>query len=244
MNSIISQPRYLPVLNYLQRIHAADVFVFLDDVQRQGRGVENRNKILFSGKERWLTIPIGSSSREHIAASIISGNDWVDQHIEIICLAYKKHPFFDAKIVYEIYESVQAIKGTPLMYVAVVEAFLTRVCTLFDLKFNFVKASELDIDHTIIGPQHLRDILVNIGADLYISGANGANYGIEDELSGIIPVVYNVYTHRKYHQYAQKDFVPWLSFFDALFNIGLEKTRDIIVSPLDLVSSTEMARKV
>lgn len=58
---VISQPRYLPVISYLQRLYFADIFVFLDNVQRQPRGVENRNKIIVNGKEKWLSIPVKSS---------------------------------------------------------------------------------------------------------------------------------------------------------------------------------------
>ena len=42
----ISQPRYLPAINYLDRIVRADVFVLLDTCQHQPRAFEHRNRVL------------------------------------------------------------------------------------------------------------------------------------------------------------------------------------------------------
>ena len=84
MKVVISQPRYLPALNYLQRLKHADVFVFLDNVQIQTRGWENRNKILINGKEKWLTIPVSSSKREVVFKAKIAGKDWLWKHKETV----------------------------------------------------------------------------------------------------------------------------------------------------------------
>ena len=68
--AVISQPRYLPALNYLQRLYFADIFVIFDVVQREVRGFENRNKLLLP-KPKWLTIPVSSSGREKIYKSVL-----------------------------------------------------------------------------------------------------------------------------------------------------------------------------
>jgi hypothetical protein len=57
MKIVISQPRYLPTLNYLIRLYFSDCFVLLDNVQRQARGYENRNKLLMPSA-KWLSISI------------------------------------------------------------------------------------------------------------------------------------------------------------------------------------------
>ena len=62
MKIAISQPRYLPALNYLQRIVVSDKFVLLDDVQHQSRAFEHRNKVRDAKKSRWLSIPIDRSA--------------------------------------------------------------------------------------------------------------------------------------------------------------------------------------
>ena len=45
MKVAIHQPQYHPWINYYIKIAKADIFVFLDDVQFQKNGLQNRNKI-------------------------------------------------------------------------------------------------------------------------------------------------------------------------------------------------------
>ena len=41
----IHQPCYIPWLPFFEKIKKSDIFVFLDDVQYQKNGWQNRNKI-------------------------------------------------------------------------------------------------------------------------------------------------------------------------------------------------------
>jgi hypothetical protein len=225
-------------VNYLQRLFHADVFVLLDDVQRQGRGVENRNKILCNGKAEWLTIPIRSGHREKIAATIVDGNTWVAWHYNKIISAYKRHPFFDEAIVREAYTGIG--QETGLGFTDVVERFLRNVCTLFGFTPNFIRASRLSIDHEKAGPEHLYAICRAVGATAYISGANGIQYGVGEIFAGWIPVLYNICSLKEYSQYGQQEFVPWLSFFDQIFSVGLERTSEWITEPLTLVPEEDI----
>ena len=54
----IHQLGYIPWLPFLDKIKKSDVFVFLDDVQYQKNGWQNRNKIRTSDGTMWLTIPV------------------------------------------------------------------------------------------------------------------------------------------------------------------------------------------
>ena len=54
----IHQPHYLPWLGYLAKWAAADVFVFLDTVQYEKNGWQNRNRIKTAAGPRWLTVPV------------------------------------------------------------------------------------------------------------------------------------------------------------------------------------------
>jgi len=231
MKTAISQPRYLPAVNYLQRLYWTDVFVLLDDVQRQGRGVENRNKILRGGKAEWLTIPISSESREKIMHTVINGNSWITTHRRKLIMAYQRHPFFDESFIYAAYSGIMD-KST--FYVDALETFLRNVCALFDFAPKLIRASCLDINHAVNGPAHLLDICMAVDATLYISGANGLRYGVEETFAGRIPVLYNIHENAAYAQPGDTSFVPWLAFFDQLFCVGLEKTRAAIIEPLTI----------
>lgn len=86
MKVVITQPRYLPNESYLQRIADSDIWIVLNDVQRNGRAFENRN-ILFD--KHWLTIPILGSKRQKIKECKTT-DDWSQKHINKIYALYPK----------------------------------------------------------------------------------------------------------------------------------------------------------
>lgn len=235
MRSIISQPRYLPALNYLQRLYHADIFVILDDVQRQARGFENRNKILTSHKEKWVTIPISSSSREILSSTLIANSDWIEQHKKMICDAYCKHPFYAESVVDYLYRDILVGAGNNMLFVDTTVDMLTKICLFFGFQPRIVRASSLNIDHSLAGPQHLLDICKAVGADLYISGPNGREYGVSDVFQRQLPTAYHMFSYPTYQQNMGDSFVSWLAFLDPLFNMGKGYVQDIISKPLELV---------
>src|SRR5262245_16608058 len=58
MKLAIHQPHYLPWLGYFAKWAAADLFVFLDTVQYEKNGWQNRNRIKTRDGARWLTVPV------------------------------------------------------------------------------------------------------------------------------------------------------------------------------------------
>ncbi len=61
MKIAIHQPHYLPWLGYFAKWAAADLFVFLDTVQFEKNGWQNRNRIKTRDGARWLTVPVRAS---------------------------------------------------------------------------------------------------------------------------------------------------------------------------------------
>jgi len=224
---VISQPRYLPTICYLQRLHFSELFVFLDNVQRQPRGWENRNIILLNGKKRWLTIPIASSSRTAIKDSIISGHDWIKSHQDLIHTAYSKHPNYDRKIVAMYFSGIKKIiLNLNCNFSEVLIKLTLNACKIFDFKPNIVRASDYPSSNRSRGPKKLLRICRETKATKYISGSNGREYGIKKIFRySKTKVLFHDYKHPTYKQYGQKKFVPWLSFFDPLFNLGLKEVK-------------------
>ncbi len=227
MKVLISQPRYLPAINYLQRLYFADLFVFLNNVQRQARGWENRNKILIDGNEKWITIPVSSSSRVLIKDTKISGKDWIDVHKNIINNAYRKHPYYDKKIVDLYYADVkEALEKNDYSFTDCLVKLTINACKIFDFQPNLAWSSFYDRTDEIKGPKKLLEICRATGATTYISGANGRKYGIVDAFKGgEIEVKFHDYEYPLYDQFGGKNYVPWLSFFDPIFNVGLETVK-------------------
>lgn len=219
MKIVISQPRYLPALNYLQRLYFADQFVVLDIVQRQARGWENRNKLLLP-QPTWLTIPVSSSSRALITDSKISGQQWIKAHKEKIIQHYKSAPYFNLEFLDLAYTVDEKSTG----YTDILLTLTKNACRLLSFEPRMALASNLlcTEDHREKGVRILRRICERIGADCYVSGPNGREYGVGEEFSGSgIKLLYHDFTHPIYSQ-RNPPFVPYMGFLDALFFCGVD----------------------
>lgn len=239
MKVTISQPRYLPALNYLQRICFSDVFVVFDIVQRQSRAWENRNKLLLPSP-KWLTIPIKSSSRAAIQECEIEKSDWLESHKAQIITGYKHAPFFDEELLDIYYSSYDISINPEAMHFS--RATISALVHLFDalsLPHNFRFASELSDEdiHLARGPEKLRLLCEQLGADFYISGENGREYGVIDCFSNSkCAVLFHCYEPRHYVQSnSPPAFVPYMGFFDALFNNGREWFREAVMANPNLI---------
>jgi hypothetical protein len=62
MRVAVIQPSYAPWLGYLYMMRNVDLFIYYDNVQYDKNGWRNRNKIIASGKPKWLTLAIDKSS--------------------------------------------------------------------------------------------------------------------------------------------------------------------------------------
>ena len=226
MNIVISQPRYLPALNYLQRLYFADKFVLLDNVQRQHRGVENRNKLLISECEKWITIPVISSTKEVISNTIVD-NSWVEKHKEAIRQNYRHHPYYSDELLEQYYLEVNESHA----YVDVLETSLKNLSKMFAIPMKLLRASTLDIPSDKKGVENLFWICRTIGADTYISGSNGRAYGVTEYFAPRgIEVLYHDFKYPTYSQKGREIFTPWLAFFDPLFNCGTDYIKEIVRS--------------
>lgn len=63
MIAAVMQPYFIPYIGYFQLMHAADVFISLDDAQYIERGYVNRNRIA-EYSFPWFTLPVRKGSRD------------------------------------------------------------------------------------------------------------------------------------------------------------------------------------
>jgi hypothetical protein len=229
MKVVISQPRYLPAINYLQRLRFANLFIVLDTVQRQSRGWENRNQILSDGKRRWLTVPISSSSRELIKDTQIAGTEWIAEHKQVLRTAYEPCPFFEKEWIDQYYEGSEAVyRNTDGKFSKLIVHLLKNACALLGFEPRIAFSSEMHgADEKAMGPNKLVALCEAAKAETYVSGPNGREYGIMDAFAGShVQVCFHDFIHPVYVQTGQASFAPFLSFFDVLCNAGLEKTKE------------------
>jgi len=89
----IHQPHYLPWLGYLAKWAAADVFVFLDTVQYEKNGWQNRNRIKTAAGPRWLTVPVHARLGTPLGlVTVDAGQPWGARHLRAIEHAYARAP--------------------------------------------------------------------------------------------------------------------------------------------------------
>ncbi len=227
MRIAISQPRYLPALNYLQRMALADRFVLLDDVQHQRRAFEHRNRIRNAHDSRWLSIPVdrGKGSRPLIRQLRIKDSNWLAEHTATIRSYYRTAPYFDDELVRWLYDGLEAM--TLLMDVIACQLVRTMQWLDVPLRHPLIRSSALGIPER--GSRQLAGVTHELGGSIYVSGPNGRDY-VDPGHFGTSHVVYHDFEYPRYSQ-SGNGFIPWLAWLDHAFNVGREATRSVVLGP-------------
>lgn len=227
------QPAYMPWLGLIQKIAVADVFISWDDVPMESSGYENRNRILTSTGEQWISVPVRKAREAKIKDLIIANeHDWQRKHFRSIELAYKRAPFWGH------YE--------PLLRWIYVEAKWERLCDLDEQLMTFLlKEFEITVGRLRLSAMGLTsskgqlvlDACKHVKAWKYVFGEKGRDYADPTAFraAGVEPMSQE-YRAVPYQQINAGDrsgamtFVPNLWAFDALLNLGPEKAREIMLA--------------
>lgn len=216
MRLAIHQPQYLPWLGYLAKWAAADTFVFLDTVQYEKNGWQNRNRIKTAAGPRWLTVPVHARLGTPIGAvGVDAAQPWPERHLRAIEDAYARAPHLARHR--DALRTLYAGAWPRLAPLAVATAeWLARsagIATPARLASTLeVRASD--------PTERLIAICRAVGADTYLAGRDGAKYMDRNAFarSGIT-VLYQDYKHPEYAQ-LHGEFAPFLSGLDLLLTHG------------------------
>jgi WbqC-like protein family len=224
------QPTFLPWLGYFSLINNVDKFVFLDSVQFESRSWQQRNRILNNRVTHWVTIPVTlPSGREtKINDVLINQEHFSPQKIrQTFVHAYSKSKWAEETI--NIVNPI--LENAPQHLSKMNEKLIINICNQLNIEKEFICASSLDVKGE--KAKLLLEICKQLGATKYISPPGARVY--MEEFSGFrefgIKVEYQSYQHPVYEQLS-KDFVPQLSIIDAMCNIGIEATTQLIKSDL------------
>jgi hypothetical protein len=214
----IHQPQYLPWLGYLAKWAAADLLVFLDTVQYEKNGWQNRNRIKTADGPRWLTVPVHASLGTPIAAVTLAADQpWGRRHLRALELAYGRAAHFAAyrDALAELYVkpwdhlAPVAIASARLLADAMQITTPTRLASTLPTQGE--DASE-----------RLVALCRAVGAETYLAGGHSARYLDAKRFADAgIHVLYQTYSHPVYAQ-QHGEFVPQLSALDLLLNHGDE----------------------
>ena len=225
----VHQPQYLPWLGYFDKIAKSDCFVVLDKVQYKPREFQNRNRIRTRDGVIWLTVPVvcKGKHKQGICDAVIDNEfPWQRQHCNSLKAWYGRAPFFNDY--FPFFEAVYSKRWEKLsdLNIHIIRYILEALAISTPIRFE----SELDIRAEATG--RIIDICKALGADTYLSGSGGKAYLEEDKFgdSGI-KLVYQEFHHPAYRQQFmpdEKDFLPYMSIVDLLFNEG-PKSREILL---------------
>jgi hypothetical protein len=216
MKVAIHQPQYLPWLGYLAKWAAADLFLFLDCVQYEKNGWQNRNRIKARRDLQWLTVPVHARLGAPIQdVRIDASQPWPRRHFAAIRHAYAMAPCFaePAATLAELY-------GRPSSLLAdVAVASATGLARMAGIRVPAMRASELGVgaaDPT----GRLVELCRAVKADTYLSGPDGVRYMDTGRFAEAgIEVLVQRYEHPVYAQ-LHGAFVPNLSALDLVVMQG------------------------
>lgn len=227
MKTAMMQPTFLPWLGYFELIDKADTFIFLDDFQYSVGSFHNRNR-LFVNLERvkYITLPV---SKKHFFMTplnqlpILAELNWKAQFIRTVAYNYHKTPFFEI-----VWEKLKPVFMEEYRFLAEMNmALIKALCSLLGIEKNFLLSS--DIDKSGQRSELVYNILKSVQASCYFSASGSFGYMLEDKIFPCgLPVLFQNHIPKPYKQYHSKEFVPYLSVLDALFNVGPEMTLQLI----------------
>lgn len=218
MRISIHQPQYFPWFPYIHKIISSDIFIFLDTVDFQKNGLQNRNKILTTNGPSWLTVPVKQKLGQKIANTKTNeSSGWKKKHMKTLTMNYGKLDFFknNHNILFDVYEEA----GDSLSDLNIL--LTKKLLHLMHVGTPTLRSS--DLSATGASSQLLLNLCIETGATTYISGIGGKNY-LDIELftsAGIAVEFLSPVLPRPYpHAFSKFGSHTDLSVIDLLFNCG------------------------
>ena len=212
MKVAIHQSQYHPWINYYIKIAKADIFIFLDEVQFQKNGLQNRNKIKTLSGEKWITIPVKQSISQKISEVESQGILWKKKHYNSITQNYKNSVLMFNNLYGEIYQN----NDTNLSNIN--RSIIESNCKFFGIDTEIITQSELKTEGK--KSDLILDICKILKCDTYISGPGAISYLDKKNFeSNNIDIIVLENISLKYNQNHQDiGFIPDLSALDFILN--------------------------
>lgn len=214
------QPSYLPYPGLFHKIRHCDIFVFLDCVQYEKNGWQNRNKIRTDTGWQWLTVPVHASSGIRIKDVEVSPSKWADTHLKAIMQHYGKSPYLDRiQFLLKVLHEETQTPTNPLWLAA-----LNMFTTLGFMRALNIRTSTMV--ESVVSPKEYEspdDRLIyfckELRCDTYLAGPGGLAYmSVEKWEQSGIKVAFQDFHLPEYPQ-RYPGFVENLSILDLVLNV-------------------------
>lgn len=226
MKIAIHQPEFIPWLGFFHKMGNVDKYVVFDHVQFKKRYFENRNKIKNGENVSWVSLPVISKGRYFQPINeveIDNASFWQRKLWEQIRHAYSRTGYF-SKYAKEIENIVLGRPYTKLIDFNL--AFIEWFRKILEIRTPMIFSSALGIDG-FKASDLILEICLKLGAKKYLCGPSGRDYlKIEDFKWSGVELEWQDFEHPLYSQKG-KEFIPFLSTLDLVFNCGPE-SREIL----------------
>jgi len=222
----IHQPETFPWLGFFNKMMLAEEYVILDNVKFRKNYFQNRNQFLTNQGSIFLTVPVEKEANSKLMkdVKIAYTNKWQKKHLNTIKQNYSKAPFF--KNYQDFFEELYNQKFEFLVEFNM--HIIDHLRNILDIKVPLLKASDLNVNGD--STELLLNICKKREANIYISGRDGRNYlDVNMFEKEKIKIVYHNFIHPQYKQFNSKEFIPYMSTFDLLFNYPKEEVKEIIL---------------
>lgn len=210
------QPSYAPYAGLWNKYISSDIFVWLDDVQYEKNGWQNRNKVRNAEGWQWLTVPVYAKLGTSINDIELADNRWSIKHAKTISMLYSKAKYADRiEQLLSIYDMAHKMNKLIDVIMEVNGWMKSYLNSKSEEHFqSSIKGLSCDPDYRLI------DLCKLYSCDTYLSGCDGRHYMdlTKWDAAGINVMFQDVHMH----EYAQV-FPGWESnmcFIDTIANVS------------------------
>lgn len=203
----IHQPHYFPWLGLLAKIACSDAFVFLDNVQFEKNGWQNRTRYSTAGGIKFLTLPVRQkgivSNKVTISDIELSDPHAGIKHWRTLSQRYGKRPGW--KRIADRLEAVLIKPEEKMISLCLATTALTM--EIFGVKPKLLYSSEMTADGA--KGERVVNIVKAAGGTTYLSGTGARDY-LEPEAfqQAGLGLVFQEFKHPVYKQSTGVEFQP------------------------------------
>lgn len=218
---VILQTNYIPWRGYFDLIRNCDLFIYYDEVQYTRGDWRNRNKIVTTAGEKWITLPVAKAGNfgQSVADTHISDEKWASKHRDTLRGVYRSAPEF--RTLKPFFEDLYASLEGQTSLTKINRTFIEVISAELGIQTQFVCSSKIEApgDKT----QRLVNLCKEVGAKQYISGKAAQSYlNVNKFEEANIGVEWFEYPTYKSYKQLDGQYRPGVSIFDTLFHCKKE----------------------
>lgn len=200
--------------------------MYLDDVQFSKGSYTNRVQVAVAGAPRWLTLPVSHTLGDPIDCVTVAKPDIARAHLDILRPIYR-----EARHRVDVWPVVERLLLThdDKNLARRNEALIQGLAERLGLATRFVRSSEVGHVEASADERLSRIVETLAPGGIYLSGPGARAYQSEAPFAARgLTLRYSSFAPAPYER-GGVPFVPGLSILDAIFHLGFDATRDLLI---------------